>query len=158
MMKFIVALMVLMFTVSAEKKGHDHDKHEEHEKKGPNGGELLEVGKEVAEIEVLHDEKSGTVKLFVFKEGAKEKLVLEKAPRLNLTLKSGRKQLKTKAIDGAEKSHSFSVTSELLKGEPEISISLKVNGVSFAVKMHDHDDHAGHDHDDHEGHDHDKKK
>lgn len=154
MMKVIVVLMALLFTVGAEEKDHDHDKHG---KKGPNGGELLVVGKEVAEIEVLHDEKSGSVKLFVFKEGAKEKLVLEKAPRLNLTLKSGRKQLKTKALDGAEKSHSFSVTSDLLKGEPEISISLKINGKTFAVIMHNHGDHEGHNQGDHEGHDHEKK-
>jgi hypothetical protein len=138
MMKIIIVLIALMFTVSAE-NGHDHDKHEGHGKKGPNGGELLEVGKEVAEIEILHDEKSGTVKLFIFKEGAKEKLVLEKAPRLNLTLNSGRKQLRTKAIDGAEKSHSFSITDNLLKGHIELTVSLEVNGKTYSVKVdHDH--------------------
>ena len=146
MIKIAVAIMALFFTVSvnAEEKGHDHEKHE---KKGPNGGEILEVGKEVAEIEVLHNEKTGTLKIYVFKEGAKEKLLLESAPRVNLTLKEGRKQLKTKAVDGAEKSHSFTVTNELLKGEPEITVSLKINGTSYSVKMHNHDEHEGHDHD-----------
>lgn len=151
MIKFVIALMVLLFTVNAEEKGHEGHDHAEHGKKGPNGGEILEVGKEIAEIEVIHDEKSGTIKVFVFKEGAKEKLLLDKAPRLNLTLKDGRKQLKTKAIDGAEKSHSFSVTDVLLKGEPEITISIKINDKSYSVKMHDHhDEHEGHDHDEHE--------
>ena len=151
MIKFVIALMVLLFTVNAEEKGHEGHDHAEHGKKGPNGGEILEVGKEIAEVEVIHDEKSGTFKIFVFKEGAKEKLLLDKAPRLNLTLKDGRKQLKTKAIDGAEKSHSFSVSSDLLKGEPEVSVSLKINGKIFAVKIHGHEGH-GHEGHGHEGH------
>lgn len=128
----------------AEHEGHDHDDHEghdhgdDHAKNGPNGGELLEVGKGVAEIEVIHNENTGKVDVYVYKEGGKEKLLLDSPPRINLTLDSGRKQLKTSAVGNAEKSHSFSVTDNILKGHVEITVSLKVNSQSYTVTVHHH--------------------
>ena len=157
MFKVIITLMCILLTSCnqekahdheghnhAEHEGHDHDAHkghdhgDEHAKNGPNGGELLEVGKGVAEIEVIHNEETGKVDIFVYKEGAKEKLHLTNPPRINLTLDSGRKQLISTAVGSEEKSHAFSISNDLLKGHIEIAVSLKINDQSYTVTVHHH--------------------
>ena len=163
MIKVIITIMVLLLTSCNDKhdahKGHDHEKHEghdqneheghdhgkheghghdEHAKNGPNGGELLEVGEGVAEIEVIHNENEGSVKVYVYKEGGKEKLLLSAPPRINMTLDSGRKQLKTSAIGNAEKSHEFSITDDSLKGHVELTVALKINDQNYTVTVHHH--------------------
>ena len=166
MIKIIIATMIILLTGCNEKghdhaeheghdhaehEGHDHAEHEgedhadhkaeghdEHGKKGPNGGELLEVGKGIAEIEVIHNEETGDVKVFVFKEGGKEQLSLTTPPRINLTTDSGRKQIKTTPVGNAENSHAFSITDDLLKGHVELTVSLKINDKSYNVTIHHH--------------------
>ena len=165
MIKIIIATMIILLTGCNEKghdhaeheghdhaehEGHDHaehegedhadhkDGHDEHGKEGPNGGELLEVGKGIAEIEVIHNEDSGKVNVYVYKEGGQEKLLLEQPPRINLTLDSGRKQINTSAVGDAAKSHAFTVTDATLKGHVELAVSLKVNDKSYTVTVHHH--------------------
>ena len=142
MIRIILTALLLSCSIFAETKGHEaHD----HGVKGPNGGALYEVGK-VAVIEFIHDEGKGLVKVFVFKVGAKEKLMLEKAPRLNVMVDKGRKQVKTTAIDGKEKSSSFSAMNEVLKGHAEMAVSIKVDGKPYIIKVDHVHAHKGHDH------------
>lgn len=158
MLKLILALMCILLTSCdqekahddhkghnhAEHEGHDHDSHEghdhgdDHAMDGPNGGELLKVGKGIAEIEVIHNEETGKVDVYVYKSGGQEKLFLENEPRLNLTLDSGRKQLKTTAVGDSGKSHAFSITDDLLKGHVEITVSLKIENSNYSVLVHHH--------------------
>ena len=151
MLKVIIALMCILLTSCDQEKAHDQDDHkghnhaeheghdhDDHALDGPHGGELLKVGKGVAEIEVIHNEDTGKVDVYVYKKGGKEKLLLDIPPRINLTLDSGRKQLKTSAVGNAEKSHSFSVTDDFLKGHVEIAVSLKINDQNYTVTVHHH--------------------
>ena len=136
-------------------KGHDHEK-EGHSEVGKNGGQMFEVGEGIADLEFVQNKKTGMVKIFLFKEGTDKALKVAKAPRINLTLKGMRKQIKTKMInaDTSGKSSTFVAKNNLLKSEIEGVISIKIDGKSYKVKLAD--DHEGHDHEghDHEGHDH----
>ena len=140
----------------ANHEGHDHDEHKGHDHNEHGKAVILEVGDGVAEIELNHDEEDGIVTLHVLKEGTHKGLKIAKAPRFNLQLKAGRKQVKTVAVDPDKNglSDEFTATSSYLKGHIDGAISIKIDGKSYLVKLA----HEGHDHDDHEGHDHGKKK
>lgn len=129
-------------------EGHDHGDHKGHDHGKSEGGKMFEVGEGVAELELIHDEKAETVTINVFKEGEKTPLKIEKAPRLNITLKSSRKQVKTKAIkpDSDNKASTFTAKNELFKSEFNGEISIKIDGKSYKVKLADCGGHEGHDH------------
>ncbi|HAR66543.1 MAG TPA: hypothetical protein DCR55_10075 [Lentisphaeria bacterium] len=141
----ILAVSALCLSTSALAKdgheGHDHAEHASHEH---GDAVTLEVGNGVAEIELIHDEKAGTIVLHVLSEETHKGLKIAKAPRLNLQLKSGRKQVKTVAVapDKDGLSDEFSAQSPHLKGEIEGGISIKIAGKSYLVDL----GHEGHDH------------
>ncbi|WDE95920.1 hypothetical protein PQO03_09355 [Lentisphaera profundi] len=128
-------------------KGHDHDKHEghddhdhgEHKPHPGHGGETLKVGTS-ALLWYAHMGKSGEFIIVLFKSDGKTPKSIEKAPRLNLALKSGRKQLKFIALkaDSEGKSSTFELKSDLLKAHIHGQISIKVDGKSHILNLIDH--------------------
>ena len=150
-------------------KGHDHGSHEDHDDtkgEGRNDGRMFTVGDNLAEIEFCHNKKQGTVQIYVFKKGAKEVLPIAKVPRINLTFKTARKQIKTQAIkpNADKKTAHFAVTHELLVGDINAVVSIKIDGKSYKVKLNPPEkcahgglksDHKLHDNaGDHKGHKH----
>src|SRR4051812_42090245 len=91
----LITAVCLSRTSFAEDKKEEH-KHDDH--KAPHGGALLEVGEEVAHVELVHDEKAGKVTLYILGKDAKTAVALKEAPKINVKGKDGKKQLETKAI------------------------------------------------------------
>ena len=160
MIRLVLAVILIsVASLFAAGEGHDHGDHKDHDHKkhddhkghdhhdnAAHGGDRYKLGK-LGEVEFVHNEAKGSVQIYVFKKGLKEKLILSRAPRLNVTLEKGRKQVKTIAIDGKEKSSSFAATHDVLKGHREMAISIKVDGKSYVIKVaHDHGKHDDHDH------------
>lgn len=132
---------------------HGHPEH------GPNGGELIELGKEAFHLEMIHDDQSVTLNVL---DSAASQAVSIEASELIVSLKhDGNVKtftlLASQPADG--KSSSFHVAdpdmAKWMKEGAEGAVTLEIDGKSYTGKIsHDHD-HEGHAHDDHEGHDHD---
>lgn len=137
-------------------EGHSHETHA-HADHGPHGGDLVELGKEEYHAEVVHDDATGKVTVYVLGSDAKKAEPIE-ATTVTINVKHDGKgeQFQLAAApqegDGEGKSSRFvSEDKELAADlEHDARLVLEINGKSYsgAIK-HDH----GHDH----GHSHDKK-
>ncbi len=139
-LKCVALGLVLTFAACAwaEDHGHDHPK-------APHGGVLLEVGKEEAHLEVVHDEKAGKVTLYVLGKDAKTPVAIAAAPKLNLKLEAGPKQFETKAVEPKDGAASqFEATDDALKVHGLTGrVALTIGEKKYNVELkHDHD----HDH------------
>ncbi|MGE4159164.1 MAG: hypothetical protein AB7F75_08715 [Planctomycetota bacterium] len=157
-LKFLAALLALFFgssTVLAEEEhGHEHEAI-----KPSHDGVIIEVGEHAAVVEVVHDEKAGTMEIWVMDAHGKP-LAIEDAPRINLMVHDGDHakpvQVTTNPVDAKDgKTDRFSAQDEKLKGHLEGRISIKIEGKPYQVAL-PHDD-AHHEKHDHEGdaHEHD---
>ena len=125
-----------------EHAGHDHDHdhdHDKHEAAGaPHKGELVEVGEEVAHLELVLDAETGKLTAYVL-DAAGKKDVTVAMTELKLQFAAGKKgslpadgfqDLVLKAVDAKDgKASQFSGTSDKLKGVKEFTgvfASLKV--------------------------------
>ena len=121
---------------NTEEQGHGHSHGHEH---GPHGGELLEVGKHVAHIEFIHDEKAGKITLYILGKDAKTAENIADLPLLNLKYKGTQKQLKTVAMNSTENESShFEVTDEVLKEEVDGRIAITIKGVKYNINIQHH--------------------
>ncbi len=120
MMRILVTMLVGFALVACTGKddhgnGHDHgaegEGHEDHA--ASHGGELVEFGKHEGHIEVVHEEETGTVRIWV-SDGEMKPLSLDGAPTLSFTANGAPKQI-TATGSGSE----WSFTDDSLKGEPE---------------------------------------
>jgi len=140
--QFALALASLVCLNGALVAGEKKEEHKHDDHKAPHGGALLEVGEHLAHIELVRDEKSGKITLYILGKDAKTAVALTDAPKINLKGKAGKKQLETKSVGvtGAE----FEATDELLKAhELEGRIVVTIAGKKYNVDLKD--DH-GHDH------------
>lgn len=137
-------------------EGHDHGPGgHDHPTEGPHHGSLIELGAEEYHAEMVHDEKAGTITIYVLDSAAKKAVPIE-ASEITINLKhDGRgEQFKLAAKpdqgDAEGKSSRYVSTDkelgEDLHGEDaEATLVLSINGKSYRGKIaHDHD-HA-HDH------------
>jgi hypothetical protein len=110
---------------------------EDKEHKAPHGGILLEVGEEVAHVEVVHDAKAGKITLYILGGDAKTELAVKETPKVNLKSEKGGKQLETKAVGGKEGAASqFEATDEALKVEsPKGRIVLVVADKKYNIDL-----------------------
>ncbi|AMV22283.1 hypothetical protein [Planctomyces sp. SH-PL14] len=144
---------------------HDHDHDHDHGKgdhghgsEGPHHGALVELGGDEYHAEVVHDDASGAVTVYLLDGSAKKAAVTEaQAVTLNVKLDGKPQQFQLAAEpdmgDPAGKSSRFVLKSpELIKAlddkGAEATLSLTVGGTPFSGKVpaghpHDHD----HDHD-----------
>lgn len=130
----------------------------EHPTAGPNGGELIELGDEEYHAELLHDESSGDVTIFILDASAKNYVLLEAAElTINLKHDGQAEQHKLQAIpqegEPAGKSSRF-----VAKGNRELSEAIEHEDANARLQVtiadkaysgkieHGHEDHD-HDHD-----------
>ena len=64
---------------------HEHHHHHHHAEKGPHGGALVAIGHDDAHLEIVLDEKTGTITAYVL-DGAAEKPIAIKQKNLQLAL------------------------------------------------------------------------
>ena len=137
----------------AAKEVHDH----EHATQGPHKGALIELGEEEYHGEIVLDEKTHLVTVYVLGSNAKDAVAIE-STEVVINLKHGDKpeQFKLKAApqttDPKGKSSRFSLKDEELIEDlhhAQAQLRVKITGKSFIGKItlgdHDHD-HADHDH------------
>lgn len=113
--------------------------HHDHAEKGPHGGVLQEMGdKEDTHAEIIHDEKTGKLTLYIIGNDAKSPVAIKDTPKLNLKAKDGNKQFEMKAVEAKEGAASqFEVSDEALKTDPldgRITFAL-ADGKKYNVKL-----------------------
>jgi len=148
-------------------EGHDHSGHG-HPSEGPHHGDLVELGNEEYHAEVVHNEDSGSLEIYILDAAATKQVAIDATTlSINITHDGEPEQFTLTATpdDGDEvgKSSRFVAYDEGLAehlNEEGTSprMFVKINGKSYRGEIkHDHD-HEGHDHghDDHKGHDHDE--
>ena len=133
-------------------EGHAHDHGHSHADLGPNGGHLIELGKEQYHIEWTHDDNSGRLTMFVLDANAKE-LVPIAAEKITIekTLGTRTDKYELTAVDrkgDMPKSAKFEIEDKgLIEGLKlagngvEASLSVDVNGEPFTAKFTKHHDH-----------------
>ena len=137
----------------------DGDKHEhsggEHGTKGPHQGDLIELGDEEYHAELVHDESSGSVTIYILDKAAKAAVPID-ATEITINLKHDGKgeQFKLAASpqteDGTGKCSRF-VTQEKELGEDleaegaEARLALSIAGKEFSGAI-EHQHEGGHSH------------
>lgn len=137
--------------VTMDEHGHDHPSE------GPHHGSLIELGKEAYHAELVHDEKTGSVTIYIL-DGTAKKSVPIKAESVLINVKhAGKGEQFTLAAspdssDPAGQSSRFSTQKktlgELLDEEGTTArLVLEIDGKSYngEVHAHDHDHDHGHD-------------
>lgn len=133
-----------------EGDGHEHP-NEEHSHTGPHGGHLIELGQEAYHAELLHDDKTHQVTIYIL-DGQVKKSVPISQPELtvNMMVAGSPKQFKLPALaqatDVPDRASCFQAESEELCDalcEPGAKGRLNVNigGKQFVgeIEHHDHD-------------------
>jgi len=133
----------------------DHDAHA-HPSEGPHHGDLVELGNEEYHGEVVHNEDTGDLSIYIL-DGAATSQVSIDATELVINVKHDGKPkqftLTAKPDDGDEpgKSSRFvSADKELAEhldaenSSPQMVV--KINGKSYRGEIHHDHDHEGHDH------------
>lgn len=137
--------------VTMEEHDHGHD----HPSEGPHHGSLIELGKEAYHGELVHDEKSGAITVYIL-DGAAKAAVPIKAKIVLINAKhDGKGQQFTLAASpekGDPEGQSSKFTTEdktlgelLHEGDTTARLVLEIDGKSYTgeIDAHDHDhDHA----------------
>lgn len=90
---FVALLGMVALGVFSSIQAEEKKKHDDHAKKGPNGGELIEVGDaEDHHLEFVHDEKAGKLTFYCLKADVKTPYTPKEALKLNVKTKDGNKQ------------------------------------------------------------------
>jgi len=123
-----------------------------HPEKGPHGGPLLELGEEEYHIEVIVDEKTNTVALYILDAAGKVAVPIEaKEVVINLKHAGKPEQFKLPAVryktDPMGMASQFQLKDEELVHDlhhknNDARLALKIKGKSYSAKIdlkHDHD-------------------
>ncbi|WP_145311696.1 hypothetical protein [Gimesia fumaroli] len=135
----------------------EHDHGHDHPSEGPHHGSLIELGKEAYHGELVHDEKSGAITVYIL-DGAAKAAVPIKAESVLINVKhDGKGQQFTLAAspekgDPDGKSSKFMTEDKTLgellhEGDTTARLVLDIDGKSFTgeIDAHDHDHDHGHD-------------
>lgn len=141
--------------------GHAHNGEHEghgHPSEGPHHGSLIELGNEEYHAELVHDETSKAVTIYILDSGAKTAVPIEAAElTINLKHQGQAEQHKLTASpdadDPAGKSSRF-VSSDAELGddlehegaEPRLVVVIAGKSYSGDIAHHDHDDDDAHGH------------
>lgn len=147
--------------------GHEDHSGHGHGVQGPNGGEIVEVGNEEFHAEVVVDESTHRIDVFILGSDAKTAKPIA-ASEISLSFKHGDEveefKLTAAALDGEPEGQSskFNITDEELFEELHehsegATLSFTAGGESLSgtvAHSHDHDDEHGHggNHSDDDGH------
>lgn len=135
--------------------GHEHDAGG-HPTEGPHHGVLVELGKEEYHAEVVHDDKTETVTVYLL-DGSAEKIVTTEATEVTINVKHDGKPEQFKLPAQPEASDAPGSSSRFLLKDKELiehldekgatatlQITVKGNPFSGKIPAGGHDDH-GHD-------------
>ncbi len=148
MRRFCPVLLVLSAAVVC--MAGDEEKKKEEEHKAPHGGVLLEVGEEVAHLELVRNAKEGTATIYVLDGKAEKAVAIKDAPKLNLMTADGAKQIATKAVEPDKEglASQFEAKDDALKADPlKGRIAITIGEKKYNVEIKEADGHEGHDHD-----------
>ncbi len=129
---------------------HDHDAH------GPNNGELLEIGRGEYHAELVVDEESSQVVVFLLDSALKSYISID-AAYLVVNFKVGNKPVQVKMLpvpqdaDAKNLSSRFSLISPALftalhDPKSDAKLSLRIGKKSYVSKLAHNHDHTGHNH------------
>lgn len=135
-----------------EKDGHDHGQHSD---KGPHGGQLIELGQEAYHAELIHDEKTHQVTIYIL-DGQARQSVSVSQPELtvNMFVGGSHKQFRMVAVsqasDSPGRASRFQAEDEelcdtLCKPGAKGRLNVNIEGKQFVGEIA-HEDHDGHDH------------
>lgn len=137
---------------STVESGHDHA----HPSEGPHGGSLIELGNEEYHAELVHDEQSGSVTVYILDATAKTSVPIEATEALINLKHDGRgEQFKLAAsadpTDAPGKSSRFvSTDAELTKDLDHegagAELVVTINGKPYRGELEHEHDHEDHDH------------
>lgn len=130
--------------------GESNAQVHEHPSEGPHGGELVELGNEEYHAELVHDEESGSVTVYVLDSAAKSGVPIDaQEVTINLTHDGQAEQFAVTASpqegDGEGKSSRFTsqdaeLAEELEHNHGEAKLVLTINGKQYRGSiLHDHD-------------------
>lgn len=131
---------------SPQEHAHEHPSH------GPHGGDLVELGKEEYHAEVVHDDKAGTVTIYLLDGAAKAAVPIAAAQvTINASHEGKAEQftLAAKPLEGESDGQSSRFESpdkelgEHLEHGARLVVEIKGKSYTGAIK-HDHD--HGHKH------------
>ena len=140
-------------TNSEHHHGHDHDHgHGHHEKLGPNGGHILELGDEQYHAEWVHDDEAGRVEVIMLDGDAQEEIAVG-AMVANITVVVDGEQAYALDATNAENglASRFAIVAPDLLGAltvgegVEAKLTMEIDGQRFSSAFENHD-HHGHDH------------
>lgn len=139
----------------------DEHAHPDH---GPNGGELIELGKEDFHAELVHGKDGVSIHVL---DGTATKAVAIAAQTLTVSLKHEGEVQSFELTANAQSGDAEGTASRFTSNDPQLgkwldagaegAVVIQIEGKSFTGKIaHDHDhDHGSHDHGSHDVHDHD---
>lgn len=139
--------------VTMEEHDHGHD----HPSEGPHHGSLIELGKEAYHGELVHDEKSGAITIYILDGAAKSSVPITAESVLVNVKHNGKGQQFTLAAapeqgDPEGKSSKFTTQDKTLgelldEKDTTARLVLEIDGKSFSgeIDAHDHDHDHGHD-------------
>lgn len=145
--------------VHAEGETHAEGDEHDHPTTGPHGGSLIELGAEEYHAELVHDEKAGTISIYLLDAAAKNAVAIEAAELLvNLKHDGKGEQFKLTALpdtsDSAGKSSRFASSDGELVGDldhehAEAELVAEINGKQYRGAIEHHHGHAEGDHAEH---------
>ena len=149
-----------------EGDGHDHEHNgHDHPSDGPHHGHLIELGNEEYHAELVHDDASQTVTIYLLNSTAKEQVAIE-ATELTVNLKHDGKGEQFKITASPDKKDPSGKSSRFVSNDAELAEDLDregadavlvvtISGKSYrGTIVHDHGDHDHGGHENGEGHDH----
>lgn len=127
-----------------------------HPSEGPHHGGLIELGNEEYHAELLHDEATGTVTIYILDSTAKKQVPIE-ATEIMINAKHDGQPEQFKLTATPDASDPEGKSSKFISSDKELAMHLDEEGASPALVItingksyrgqikHDHD-HAGHSH------------
>ena len=148
-------------------EGHDHAAHDhseeggehDHEEEGPNGGQLIELGKEEYHAELVLDEKKNQVTIVLLDAAAKQQIAIQE-PHILINVRGGGEPRQYKLGPLYPEGQTTGPTAmyaavgkqlmDDLHSESAVAkLAVRIAGKPYSATLsHDHSghDHAGHDH------------
>lgn len=130
-----------------------------HAEQGPHGGELVELGSEEYHAELLDDDDSGKVTIYLLDSAAtREVPIADSAITLNAMVDGKAKQFSLAAVlpEGKSETAQFELVDKTLiealhqGAKAQCRLNVTIGGTPYIGKFeHDHDHGHGHDHADH---------
>jgi hypothetical protein len=146
---------------TGEGEEHEGEEHEEHGPP-PHGGQLIELGDEEYHAELVHDEKAGTVTIYLLDAHAEKAVAIDSAD-ITIKLKHDGEPEQFKLAASPQDDDVEGTASRFVSEEAELAedldaegteprLAVTIDGKPYSGKIvHEHD-HEGHDHDEHDDH------